>query len=65
MPKNIRIVSDGTPQGTKVFDENGVQMDIRRLTKIEWEAQAGHICKAVLTYTYIDVDVDLVAAVAE
>lgn len=35
---NVRIVSDGTPQGTKVYDEHGEQ--IEQVTRITFDMDA-------------------------
>lgn len=55
--KNIRIVSDGTAIGTKVFDANGVEMQ-GCLTKIEWSIDGdSRTGKATLTYGLVELDV--------
>lgn len=43
---NAKIVSDGTPNGTKVFLESG---DTLNVTDIKWEITSGGLAACVLT----------------
>lgn len=55
--KNIRIISDGSPRGTKVFDAEGVEIT-GCLTKIEWSIDSDkRTGVAKLTYMGVDLDV--------
>jgi hypothetical protein len=54
--KNMRIVSDGTALGTKVFDADGVEIN-GCLTKIEWSIESERRVGAVtLTYECVEID---------
>lgn len=53
--KRYRIVSDGTPRGTRVLDPDGRPMD--GVTKVEWSIEAGGIGVARLTFWNVEVDV--------
>lgn len=57
----IRIVSDGTLGGTRVFDEN--DQPIERVTVIDWHAEAGSFATATLQF--LGVPVEVVGEVAE
>jgi hypothetical protein len=55
--KRYRIVSDGTPVGTKVYDTDGHQLDMGLITKVEWSVEASGIGVARLTLWDVEVDV--------
>jgi hypothetical protein len=61
--KRVRIVSDGTPLGTKVFNADGTPMDMGRVTKVEWSIEADGI--GVARVTLRDVEIDTVAQARE
>lgn len=49
MFRGIRIVSDGTVMGTRVYSEDGEDLTgILRIRRIEWQHQAGGIPTATL-----------------
>lgn len=52
--RRYRIVSDGTPLGTKVLDPEGRPLDM--VSKIEWSIEAGGIGVARLTLINVEVD---------
>jgi len=52
----IRIVSDGTPFGTKVFDAEGSEIK-GCITKVEWSIEGGKVAQATLTFSDVEVDV--------
>jgi len=55
--KKIRIVSDGTGPGTKVFDADGTEIK-GALTKVEWSIDhEKRVGCATLTYMNVDLDV--------
>lgn len=55
--KKLRIVSDGTALGTKVFDSDGREV-VGCLTKIEWSIDGDRrVGTATLTYECVEVDV--------
>lgn len=56
MSKPIRIVSDGTGPGTKVFDASGHQLE--GVSSVRWEIRAGDD-RAVATITFDDISVIL------
>lgn len=54
----IRIVSDGTQQGTHVLNEDGTE--ICGVTKVSWTIEAGDnapLAKAVLEFEDVELDV--------
>jgi hypothetical protein len=51
----LRIVSDGTPKGTRVLDENDEL--IERVTVADWHAAVGEIPTATLKLFAMPVDV--------
>lgn len=55
--KGVRIISDGTPRGTHVFDSEGVE--ITGITGIEWSIKSGcaELGVATLTFPLASVDV--------
>ena len=55
--RRYRIVSDGTPLGTKILEPDGRQMDLTGVTKVEWSVEAGGIGVARLTLINVEVDV--------
>lgn len=58
-PKRIRIVSDGTSNGTVVTDaDTGIEIPV---TKVEWSMQASNL--AVARLTLVAASCDMVAAV--
>ena len=53
----IRIVSDGTPAGTRVLQPNGERMP-GRITNVEWRVAAnGGPATAVITFHNVEVEV--------
>lgn len=62
MARKIRIVSDGTPGGTRVIDEASGE-DIRGIRAIRWEVTGKDIAKVSLDF--VKVPVDLVGEVEE
>lgn len=38
--KRAKVVSDGTPRGTHVYDENGDELRLR-ISKVTWVCEAG------------------------
>ncbi|MCG5072265.1 hypothetical protein [Paraburkholderia tagetis] len=61
--KRYRIVSDGTPRGTKIYEPDGREVDMNWITKVEWSVDAGGI--GVARLTFINVEVDMVGGEAE
>ena len=55
-PQNIKIVSDGTAQGTKVLLPDGKQMP-GLITKISFEIEAMGRCTATITFSGVECDV--------
>lgn len=54
--KGVRIVSDGTPRGTHVFDREG--NEITGIFAVEWSMQAdGKTGAAKITFPLVSVDV--------
>ena len=51
----LRIISDGTPQGTKVLDGNGRL--IKGISQVTWSVEYGKRASATLTFNNVDVDV--------
>jgi hypothetical protein len=58
----MRIVSDGTPWGTKVFDENGVEIKAH-ITAIDWSIRPGNA--GVVTIQFHNVELDAVGEMKE
>lgn len=58
----MRITSDGTPRGTKVYDVNGCELQ-GCITKVEWSIEAGGV--GVAKITFANVEVDLVGGAEE
>lgn len=59
----IKIYSDGTAAGTKVFQEDGAE--IRGITSITWAIEGGYSAqsaKATLTFENVEVEVQGVDA---
>jgi len=54
---NVKIVSDGTPEGTYVYDEQGVQMTT--VTGVRWSIDTDGNSK--VTLTLIDGELDVIA----
>jgi hypothetical protein len=54
--KPMRIVSDGTPFGTKVYDADGAEIK-GCITKVEWSIEVDGIGQAKLTFSNVEVDV--------
>lgn len=52
----VKIVSDGTTWGTKIVDEE-TGNEIHNVTKIEWTAEAGHMCVARITLVKVPVEI--------
>jgi len=50
----IRITSDGTPQGTKVVDSHGDE--IKGITEINWNLKAIGVASAVIRLAAIPLD---------
>lgn len=55
--KRYRIVSDGTPRGTKVLDPEGRELDM--VTKVEWSIE-GCDGIGVARVTLLNAEVDVV-----
>lgn len=51
----IRILSDGTGNGTRVVDERGQRVEM--VTKIEWQVEVKGLATAVLTFARVPVEV--------
>lgn len=51
----LRIISDGTPQGTRVLDGNGRM--IKGIASVTWNVDASGRAKATLTFNNVAVDV--------
>lgn len=62
MDNPLRIVSDGTPLGTKVFDSDGAEIK-GCITKVEWSIDAN--CAGQATLTFANVEVDLIGDAGE
>jgi hypothetical protein len=61
----IKIVSDGTSQGTKVIDEATGEA-LHYVSRIEWELIAGaHIATAHITVLGVPVEITTEATVSE
>ncbi len=58
----IKIVSDGTPYGVRVVDEEGEELQ-NKITSIKWEALSGDM--PTVTMEFIDMDIDVVGEVKE
>jgi hypothetical protein len=58
--ESVRITSDGTPRGTRVFDRDG--KDISKLvSRVEWSIQARgaeRLARAVLTFVVAAAEVE-------
>lgn len=54
-PKRVLIQSDGTPYGTKVFDQTGHEIQ-GCITKIEWSVEPENFAKAIITFANVDLD---------
>ncbi len=52
----LKIVSDGTGDGTKILDENGER--IENAVSVNWEIEASN--NAIATITFMNVPVELV-----
>lgn len=61
MANKIRITSDGTSQGTKVFAcnrENGVYMPLSNVVKIEFlPLEPDEVLRATITFDLVEIDV--------
>lgn len=57
-PRRIRIVSDGTPMGTHVFDGEH-ELDPGSITDVAWSitARPPHLATATVTFRHVQVDV--------
>lgn len=55
--KRYRIVSDGTPAGTRVFDPDGRPLDMGLVNKVEWSVEADGLGVARVTLLKVEVDV--------
>ena len=55
MNSKVRIVSDGTPAGTKVFAGDA---EVANISKIEWKLDANDgFAKAIVTIDLVEIDV--------
>ncbi len=55
--KGIKIVSDGTVMGTRVFTEDGDDVTEKlRIKRVEWRHEAGAVPEAVLTCVLAQVE---------
>lgn len=55
--KRIRIVSDGTPITTKVYDENGQLMRSVKSVEIEPIVEGGKAVAATVKFSNIELDI--------
>ncbi len=61
--KQIRIVSDGTSNGTQIFDENGIEMtNIKSILISPISARSGLVTAKI---EFVNVQVDIHATSAE
>ena len=53
----IKIYSDGTPAGTRVFQDNGAELT--GITNIVWtiDGRSEHLATAVITFEQVQVEV--------
>lgn len=58
----MRIVSNGTPHGTKVLDENGVEIKAH-IAAIDWSIRPGKA--GVVTIEFHNVEIDAVGEMKE
>lgn len=56
--QKVKIISDGTPNGTRVLDSDGVQIE-GAISKIEWGIEAGG-GPAIAKITFINVEVEVI-----
>jgi hypothetical protein len=55
-PRNpVRIESDGTPKGTRIFDANGTPIE-GAITKIEWSILPEKFARAVVTFENVEIE---------
>lgn len=55
----LKIVSDGTPKGTKVFDELG---QVERVRNITWSIDAGGLSMAIIELVGVSLETEVIAA---
>lgn len=53
LTSNIRIESDGTPQGTKVFTTAGERL--KGIRRVEWSVEAGKLAIAKIEARLVEV----------
>jgi len=60
----VKIISDGTSQGTKIIDENGNALE--NVSDIVWQADARtSLCTAFLTLVKVPIEVKVEANIHE
>lgn len=52
----LRISSDGTPQGTRILDENGER--VKGVTEVSWRLPARSMAEACVHLAWCGVDVE-------
>lgn len=53
----MKIVSDGTDYGTKVFDDDGKEME--GITSIEWSISVRNYARAKIEFIGVEVEVEV------
>lgn len=64
MARKIRIVSDGTPKGTKIIDEASGEL-IGGVSAVRWVATGRELAKVTIDFVGALVPVDLIGEVEE
>ena len=67
MANKIRVVSDGTPAGTRVFAcnrENGVDVELSDILKIEF-GEIAHQVMPTVRLTFFKPEIDILAELEE
>lgn len=56
----LRIISDGTPPGTKVFmvDEAGIETPVPGVMEVTWKCEVGHTAAAQIVVNAFALDVE-------
>lgn len=61
-PGDIRIVSDGTAQGTRVLNADGDELDLR-ITRVEWSVDVGSgLSRAIIHTIALGAEVEISGA---
>jgi len=50
----VKIVSDGTSTGTRIFNEDGERL--KNVTAVEWRIEVGGIPEAIVTFRNVSVE---------